>query len=203
MPSTIGSVYSKKCYCRKKVQKQCARCNNSVINGKTRCTIHADIDNKNRKKHNTIKKAEGKCRYCKESVVDGRNQCQTHLDRQNNYSKQKRTKRKVSGVCIECGIYPFEFESVCSCGKCYLHSAYKSSKRHGWQCIITVEEIRKAWTGSCFYCDSISKLHLDHDHITGKFRNWLCGNCNRRLGVWEHMSPKMKEMLLQEVVQNA
>jgi hypothetical protein len=25
-------------------------------------------------------------------------------------------------------------------------------------------------------------LHLDHCHVTGKFRGWLCGNCNSAIG---------------------
>jgi hypothetical protein len=25
-------------------------------------------------------------------------------------------------------------------------------------------------------------LHLDHDHVTGKFRGWLCASCNLAIG---------------------
>lgn len=29
----------------------------------------------------------------------------------------------------------------------------------------------------------INQMHLDHDHVTGKFRGWLCGSCNRGIGM--------------------
>jgi transposase-like protein len=39
--------------------------------------------------------------------------------------------------------------------------------------------------GNCPLCDQPDKLVPDHNHKTGKLRGWLCGNCNRALGVVE------------------
>lgn len=35
----------------------------------------------------------------------------------------------------------------------------------------------------CELCGKKRQLGLDHDHNTGNFRGWLCGPCNRSLGV--------------------
>jgi len=34
----------------------------------------------------------------------------------------------------------------------------------------------------CECCGTLPATHLDHDHETGKFRGWICGNCNRGIG---------------------
>ena len=36
--------------------------------------------------------------------------------------------------------------------------------------------------GFCDCCGKTSKLVLDHDHNTGKFRGWLCHSCNIGIG---------------------
>ena len=34
----------------------------------------------------------------------------------------------------------------------------------------------------CAICGSTEKLHIDHDHVTGKIRGLLCYSCNVSLG---------------------
>jgi hypothetical protein len=35
---------------------------------------------------------------------------------------------------------------------------------------------------TCEICNATGKICFDHDHKTGKFRGWICENCNRALG---------------------
>jgi recombination endonuclease VII len=34
----------------------------------------------------------------------------------------------------------------------------------------------------CECCNTYKATHLDHCHVSGTFRGWLCGRCNRSIG---------------------
>lgn len=56
------------------------------------------------------------------------------------------------------------------------------------KCITKIDIIKKAFTGTCAICgipeiQCSTKLHMDHNHITGEFRGFLCSKCNHFLGL--------------------
>lgn len=63
-----------------------------------------------------------------------------------------------------------------------------AAKRNGHtSCNATVGELEAAWTGKCGICgvpelECTKRLHLDHCHDAGCFRDWICSNCNTGLG---------------------
>lgn len=46
------------------------------------------------------------------------------------------------------------------------------------------KEMEKEQGGKCAICGIFCKLHLDHDHETGRIRGLLCPNCNKGLGLF-------------------
>jgi hypothetical protein len=79
-----------------------------------------------------------------------------------------------------------------------LQQSRAAAKRYGHlPCSATAEELQDSFTGFCAICgvpetECTHRLNMDHDHETGQFRGWLCGKCNRLLG----MANNNKEILL-------
>jgi hypothetical protein len=70
------------------------------------------------------------------------------------------------------------------------HKANRASMRH-WakrHYGLTLEEYDalKSATPCCPICGSSGELHLDHDAVTGRVREFLCGKCNRGIGMFDH-----------------
>lgn len=71
-----------------------------------------------------------------------------------------------------------------------LQRSRHAAKRDGYApCVVTIEELKAAWTGKCEICgvpelELTEGLHMDHDHETAEFRGFLCGKCNRAIGLF-------------------
>jgi hypothetical protein len=51
-------------------------------------------------------------------------------------------------------------------------------------------------SGPCETCGrETPSLHMDHDHATGLKRGWLCGSCNRALGLVKDNTQTLQRML--------
>jgi len=67
-----------------------------------------------------------------------------------------------------------------------IHTALKSSRRLAKRysylpCDPTT--VRPPYDNRCDHCGKeTTRLRLDHDHVTGKFRGWLCNDCNLAFG---------------------
>ena len=50
---------------------------------------------------------------------------------------------------------------------------------------------------ACECCgEKITKLFSDHDHVTKKFRGWLCHSCNRALGGFSDSVDILKKAII-------
>jgi len=131
--------------------------------------------------------AKGQCSRCTQEInfTRSKTMCTFHLD----YSRSKYKKKMPNGLkrnkietCRLCS-NPTAPDKLVYCKK-HSHAddlyetqmiriKYKLSREE-------YEELLKITR--CQICDSEEKLHIDHDHTTGKVRGRLCNTCNLRLG---------------------
>ena len=83
---------------------------------------------------------------------------------------------------------------------------YSANKKGHSPCYSSLDRVEQAFTGHCHVCgvpekECTSKLHLDHNHITGEFRGWLCSRCNLSLGLVND-DPKLLTSLLNYINKN-
>lgn len=61
----------------------------------------------------------------------------------------------------------------------------RAQKRQYWWKVRGISEPTRPEAEWCECCGRLPEktLHLDHDHRTGKFRGWICQQCNHALGL--------------------
>jgi len=59
-----------------------------------------------------------------------------------------------------------------------------------------VKSILKAQDGNCWICQTGPAEHMDHDHATGNPRGFLCGNCNRGLGLFKDDGDSLRRAVM-------
>ena len=60
-----------------------------------------------------------------------------------------------------------------------VHKKHNVQNKYG----LSVSEYDEIISRGCEVCGSTEKLHLDHDHTSGKVRGCLCQGCNLALGL--------------------
>lgn len=51
-------------------------------------------------------------------------------------------------------------------------------------------------SGKCYICGKHeTKLHIDHNHLTGKIRQLLCKECNMALGLMQENVGSLRNMI--------
>jgi len=84
---------------------------------------------------------------------------------------------------------------------------HKGENHHNWKGRMDTRYLRKIAPRPkperCEICNKLGSdfhygLHYDHDHKTGKFRGWICTNCNTALGLVND-DPKILQALIKYI----
>ena len=96
--------------------------------------------------------------------------------------KHKKSKDGLCGACKDC------MSKTAKANRSSMR--YRAAQVYG----LTLEqydELRDKAT-ACPICHEAVELHLDHDDATGKIREFICGRCNRGLGLFGHSAEALR-----------
>ncbi len=131
------------------------------------------------------RKTDGHYARCKECRVED---CRKH--REENREKVRESARKwayVNKEHVEKNMTEWRKKNR---WKTILQQSRSAAKRCGHlPCNANAGQIEAAFTGFCEICgvpeaECNRRLHMDHDHKTGEFRGFLCGKCNKAIGLF-------------------
>lgn len=111
---------------------------------------------------------------------DGNKRCPScrTVKKLEEFNKDERGHQGIQGSCRRC------------CSIARLRGVYKLSKEDAAQLDALCVQ------GVCMICaERFDRLHVDHDHHTGRVRGTLCGNCNRALGLLRESAERATAML--------
>lgn len=155
------------------------------------CSDCAGTDAKRAKDWRVGLIAQGICPQCaKEPHAEGKTLCvgcnAKANERSAAYKARKFAEAQISGVCIECNRNQ-RAENRKYCDECLTARQVARYAEFG-----LTREVLDAFGNKCHICKRESsadklhgRLHVDHDHVTGKVRGLLCKSCNTGLGAFE------------------
>ena len=62
------------------------------------------------------------------------------------------------------------------------HSELIKERTRQRKSLTKIQRANRPKPEQCEVCSNLGKIVFDHDHKTGKFRGWICQNCNLALG---------------------
>jgi hypothetical protein len=82
-------------------------------------------------------------------------------------------------------------------GKPYYNSACRPCQKHRTSVVAKLKQKHEHPSPGypCECCGRISKLFLDHEHGTDKFRGWICRECNSGIGMLSDSAEGLRRAL--------